>query len=252
MFISGESPPDWLHDIDPSASMYQYMPLAKLVSLLHFSALTLVNAQCFEDPYEGYVTPKSTEDPNKISAVQSTAAAYDKTFISCWHVADRESDAMWKLYAGKGEGVAISTNAHRLLNALSATALHFRVDRVKYVDYAEHEEALLHQTDPYFFKRREFEHERELRIAFWTMAFMNQRMKNIQWCPVPDQPEATSAQTDPRAVRVSLNLSQLVGEVIVAPKSAEWYLELVAALCSKHTIPVRASTLLSAPRGKAA
>jgi hypothetical protein len=85
--------------------------------------------------------------------------------IWCWHEADIESMALWRIYAK--EGVAIQTTPARIKAAFDPavvdTAL---IARVCYVDDARKEGQDHHFMRPYLFKQRCYKHEREVRIIF--------------------------------------------------------------------------------------
>ena len=56
------------------------------------------------------------------------------TLINSWHENETESDAMWKLYAGHGEGIAIRTTYHSLRESLIGKEV-VSIEKVEYVDY---------------------------------------------------------------------------------------------------------------------
>lgn len=43
--------------------------------------------------------------------------------ISCWHIEEYESDAMWKIYANFGKGIAISTTIEKILSSMKPYTL---------------------------------------------------------------------------------------------------------------------------------
>jgi hypothetical protein len=89
------------------------------------------------------------------------------TKVSCWHQADYESDAMWKLYAASGKGISVRTTTTRLAASLEPFRLAPTYGEevpwwgtVKYVDlHAVHLRASMENR--FFCKHRPFEWERQ-------------------------------------------------------------------------------------------
>jgi hypothetical protein len=50
-----------------------------------------------------------------------------QVYISCWHANDDESEAMWVLYCGQKDGIALQTSYQRLDSVLHSAS----VDRAK-------------------------------------------------------------------------------------------------------------------------
>lgn len=59
------------------------------------------------------------------------------TYISCWHLGERESMAMWEIYAARGRGLAVRTTMSRLVQALSYDEGSVVGSTVSYVDKSE-------------------------------------------------------------------------------------------------------------------
>lgn len=125
----------------------------------------------------------------------------DYTIINCWYKSDFESDGMWKLYANR-TGVAIQTTLKKLKEKVNAYVqenkklnfkLHEEINEVKYPpDYDDllnkvsrcpaKEFGVIYEniqkkynvniinrwSNWYFFKRKCFEHEKELRALIST------------------------------------------------------------------------------------
>ena len=94
------------------------------------------------------------------------------TKISCWHCADYESDAMWKLYAAENKGIAICTTPERMRAAFKPFRLKpdYGVENMwaapmTYVDLAQVRMKHTGMLDRFFHKHRAFELEREFRLA---------------------------------------------------------------------------------------
>lgn len=83
--------------------------------------------------------------------------------VSCWHESPDESAALWGLYMPRGLGVAVKSSTTRLSEALAMTGRVAECLTVSYSDYMELE-LPLEPRALLSVKRKEFEHERELRF----------------------------------------------------------------------------------------
>lgn len=125
---------------------------------------------------------------------------WQSTFISCWHHATHESEAMWRLYARETvEGVAIQTTVERLKAALPQDKS-FMIRAVDYRDNYVHnkrEESLAR----FFIKRKAFEHEKEVRVLL---------------------SDNEAGQKNQRGIRVPTRLSELIQTIVVSPYAPDW------------------------------
>ncbi len=182
--------------------IWRYTDLAKFVSLLVTESLYFACPSEFDDPYEGFVPRSHIEAYSKIfqnivdqqvSARNQLIAQFpaskelqellDKSLaklkkdlstahrkaglkfgISCWHINEHESAAMWKLYSASGPCIAIESTIGQLKISLnSRTDLH--IDRVRYMDFDKDPIEKGHKHYGLFLKRKSFEHEKELRAT---------------------------------------------------------------------------------------
>lgn len=150
---------------------------------------------------------------------------FDRTFVSCWHCADHESEAMWRLYAkDTNEGVAIRTTIEQLLKALPQDR-NFTIRRVDYRDDYRH---TIHDTKlkRFYTKRRPFAHEKEVRIIL------------EQYSPQKES-----------GVSIPVDIDQLLLGVTVSPFAPAWFPPVVLDLCAKFGVksPVQPSNLIAQP-----
>jgi hypothetical protein len=82
------------------------------------------------------------------------------TFVSCWHAGEYESAAMWSLY---GRSVAVKSTYGRLRACVTSPSI--RMGMVQYIDYARDLIPYDNSYWPFMYKRKSFEHEREVRIV---------------------------------------------------------------------------------------
>lgn len=156
------------------------MAIDELRDIFENKALRLTPALKFDDPWEGFIHlewVKSWE--RKLWSLADNAQIPDgyvksyiecikhNTFIKCFHNADFESDAMWRLYSPKGKGVAIQINSDELSSPVflhKPKDLHCDIESVTYVKEYTKDNPVMKPETIYHFKRKAFEHEKEVRI----------------------------------------------------------------------------------------
>ncbi len=179
--------------------IWKYMDVAKFVSLLATESLYFACPTQFNDPYEcalprshaeafSAMTQRLADDMLSLRpqfAAQSsdslrifddtlkklqreTSAAQRKAAsrfgVSCWHMNEYESDAMWKIYSALGQGVAIESSVGNLRASL-ADRESLQIDAVRYMDFDNDPIEKGHGHYSLFIKRKCFEHEKELRAT---------------------------------------------------------------------------------------
>ena len=133
-----------------------------------------------------------------------------ETFINCWHENEYESEAMWKLYTiSLEQGIAIKTNYKRLYTSLGKSPS-LVIGRINYIDFDNNFAGV---NNSFWFKRKSFEHEREVRVIC---------------CDRSSQ--------DDLGKLIPVDLNKLIDKIYVSPTSQVWFKELVEDLLSKYNI----------------
>jgi hypothetical protein len=157
----------------------------------------------------------------------------DQYLVSCWHMNEHESAAMWKLYLQSNEGVCVQSTYRKLRSCLPKC---IDIGEIKYIDY-EKESFTPNQLFNYILhKRKSFEHERELRAVF---------RKNS---PSADaQPYKT--KVEPAGLWVEVDLSSLIETVYISPEALPWLVRVIQEVTNKYglNVPVLQSALGGAP-----
>lgn len=203
-----------------SLSVWRYMDLAKLITLLRDQSLYLTRIDQFSDPYEGTTTAGTAEGireflriagakDNLSNILQFYESLRACVFVSCWHANEHESEAMWRLYAGGEGGVAIRTSYAKLVRAIEKHQ-RFYVGEVQYIDYSTTTFPDANTFRVVMHKRSAFSHEREIRI-------------------VHDMGQPITGE-NPLGVALPIDLADLCEEIYVAPTSAPYYFEAVKSI----------------------
>lgn len=209
--------PIWSDEGVADEPLWRYFQPERFLTSVQSRTLYFASARQFEDPFEGAVAvlPDGTPIDTRYSQLEGAEHAFEQlrrlTKITCWHRADYESDAMWKLYAATRKGVAVRTTTNRLRRGL----LPFRLapdygeeepywGPVRYVDL--HRARLrVSMERRFFYKHRAFEWEREFRIA------ISLRMAEEFGVEVPEQGIAVTF--DPAVLIEAVYLGPGLGEV---------------------------------------
>lgn len=241
------------NEIEESSKLWRYMDLAKFVEMLKSSSIHFSSPDCFEDIFEGahgVETNKTIwDDYYKSFFSASIITAPDNTwhrkdadalkenieillrqisekhekgvFISCWHNNEFESEAMWKMYAvNTKNAVAIQTTYGQLKDQLGERT---EIRKIKYIDY---DNRFVGINDEFWYKRKSFEHEREVRALLRDFDKIGQR-----------------------GINVNVDLNKLIDNVYVSPYSPTWFKEIVEDIILKYgfTFHVKDSNMNAKP-----
>jgi hypothetical protein len=211
--------------------LWRYLDLAKFVSMLESQALFFARLDTQPDPFEGSLPQRDGTDldfgeltPGGLDVGrarefvrlhrESLATFRPRALISCWHMNDYESMAMWDLYAQSGSGIGIRSSSHRLIRSLESAAGDPPTARafmgvVRYIDY--NTTLVLPNTalDFLTFKRTSFAHERELRVVV------------LSTNPVVG------------GQNIACNLDSLVDEIFVSPAAPGWFRDAAQAVVDR-------------------
>lgn len=250
--MESDKPPVFTEPENPEIKIWRYMDFTKFVSMLENRGIFLARADMLGDPFEGSFS-RENERMRPIVHKDLISRGYNPEdlkdyrqwlcswmMISCWHMNENESAAMWKLYAKSNEAISIQSTYSRLRDSFD---IPFHIGVVKYIDYKTEWLPEGNSFYPFIHKRKSFTPERELRV--------------IKDCsPYKDHPDWFPAQIldyektpPPGGIWHSLNLDNLIERVYVAPTSPIWFKELVKQVLKRYELnkPVNQSLLDDEP-----
>lgn len=221
------------------------MRVSRFETMIKEHCLHFASANQFEDPFEGAVAVLPYDFPvdPRYSGMDAGERAFAElkrlTKLSCWHIEDHESVAMWKLYSDLGKGVAITSTPARLASALTPFRLkpEYGVEdlwggNVAYVDLVKVRlRAGMHER--FFFKHNAYSWEKEFRLA------ISVRMAEEYGVPVP---------TD--GIFVGAAVPDLIEEICIGPAIDPQERLRITAVCKDHGLDdrIRVTSLLGRPR----
>ena len=205
--------------------IWRYMDLPKLIYLLEKKQIYLSRADRFDDTHEG-ATPlaqKNWENENDPQYSDSIAnfrrRQREWTFITCWSHREHESHALWRIFCGPKQGVAVRSSYIRLTDLMN---LKGEDKEIGLVDYGRDDPIPPNTLIPFFRKRKPFEYEQEVRFV-----------ANIYRCiDVHDQTGKHIAPL-PCLQPLLRDLSGFVEAIRIHPEADSYYVEVVNSVVNK-------------------
>lgn len=227
-------------------TLWRYMDLPKLISILESRSLFFATPATFDDPFEGSI-PAATADLRDAILQETGNEHFSSEWvqqthkdvrrfvaISSWYSSEDESVAMWKLYGRVNEAVAVRSDVSRLIRALEQTERSIVVGAVQYVSYATGLIATMTLLSPLFTKDISFRHECEVRALV--------------------QPHGTDS-LDGEGIQdgglsVPVDVEMLIEGIYVSPTAPIWFARVVESVLEKFgcKAPRRQSRLRDKPR----
>jgi len=227
------------------AKLWRYMDFSKYVSLISKRALFFAAASKFDDIFEGakgianrkeiwdkhyysffvdaiknppkgYVCDKTSaeiaHEATRLLNQLTSSGELDRkrTFINCWHENWGESEAMWKLYSKDiDNAIAIQTTYKSFYYALNRDPK-ISIGRVNYIDFTKRFAPI---NGSYWYKRKSFEHEKEVRAM--TICREN-------------------AERD--GLLIPINLDRLIENIYLSPSAPKWFVQVVNDVNTKYNV----------------
>lgn len=249
--MTAQDHPTFQKPKDLDVKVWRYMNLTKFLWMLQRSALYFSRSDLMGDPFEGHYSKVTALSEDSFVAAQMTDPVFAEMgeavhrrnfrkiisdvpkekltlFVNCWHMNERESWAMWKLYASQDEAICIQSTFKVLEQQLPDKAF---LGAVKYIDY---DRQYINVTDTFQYivhKRTSFEHERELRAVLWKPISEDIELLNNSGMVVP------------------IDLNRLIENIFISPSANSMFDEVVRGLRSSYKLnaPVHNSRVNEGP-----
>ncbi len=230
---------------DENVKIWRYMDFTQFVSMIDRKALFFKRVDQLDDKFEGSLSKHILDPSIEEKATPEERLQLDKyrkrlspinkslrkdVAINCWHMNEYESAAMWKLYLKSDEGIAIQSTYRKLVDSFDNSDHYLLwVGMVKYIDYNKKPIPPNNAYYPYIFKRKSFEHERELRAVI---------TRNVSAKDYPNQifiGGKNFLSLPEKGVEISVNLDELIEEIYVSPTCEKWFKKLVGSVMKKYS-----------------
>lgn len=99
---------------------------------------------------------------------------------------------------------------------------------------------------PYFWKRKAFEYEQEVRVIIDTEQFI---MDYVRSNPAETIVENEFPDICETGMSFNVDVTKLINEVIISPRAEEWIIDTIKSVIQQYGLefPVYKSTLLDSP-----
>jgi hypothetical protein len=143
---------------------------------------------------------------------------------------------MWNLYAKTDEAVCIQSTYSRLKNCLPSNS---KIGLVRYADYLSEWIPESNLLAPFMYKRKSFEHEKELR-AILNLSGIDDF--DLSFSDIEGDPPNGGKW-------LPLDVSKLIEKVYVAPYAQKWFGDLIKSVVKTYHLskPVVKSSLDDEP-----
>lgn len=169
---------------DFDTPIYRVFSKDRLFKVFQEKKLVLVRPKKWDDPFENFIMNSTGE---LVDGTRFRIDSRDRFYGQCWTL-QKESDAMWRIYAPKKDGIKVKSTIKKLLTELYNTggpykAISCFIGKVEYFKKEKLKEQLQDSisistllTDPscrsqastLLLKRIAFRHEKEVRLIYYS------------------------------------------------------------------------------------
>lgn len=246
--------PDW------DSTIWRYISIPQLMSILHKEALFFTRADKFSDPFEGTYPVQNIQSMNTgepqipQKGVLEPQRKYDTenpelhvnfsndssrieffkriSFINSWHRGDTETAGMWRSNLEANSGVVIKSSTDSLRDSFHV----FKdndvfIGNVDYIDFSSERIPENNLMVPYKYKRIEFEHEKELRAVITSYP-------HEDYPGLKDQYSRKTIffnwENQPSGKYIPVDVEELIDEVHVSPNAPPWHCTVLENMVKEY------------------
>lgn len=226
------------------------MDFTQFVSILENEELFLPRADKLGDSFEGSIPHQNDEARRK--ELENHPAEWPErllpklreicrrhTFLSCWHMNDVESAAMWDLYLKSNQGLCIESSISDLRCALEDSSQEIYLSKIEYVDYRDEiledrmEQGIITDTlTPFLYKRKSFSHENEFRAIIHDPPWVDSESNILTPEDIRELDREELAYEPGKTVNV--DIQTLIGSIKISAEAEPWISDLVKSVCETH------------------
>ncbi|MGE7610003.1 DUF2971 domain-containing protein [Peribacillus frigoritolerans] len=234
------------YKVNGNPTVWKYMELEKLDSILNNKALFFAKPGAFIDPLEGSYSNwdlKHYKGYQIITSREYMRKVQEFSAISCWHMNDYESAGMWDLYLNSKDGVAIKTDYTSLLNSINDLRYRVFSGKLQYVDFNK-EMTSADIYDTLYYKRKSFIHENELRLMviasrynhlYLEKIFERDNVPSYEWDEKMAKLEEESYEfSHENGNLISCDINKMIEKIYVSPKSSQEVVNQVKLMVTKY------------------
>ena len=232
---------------DRDATVWRYMNVGKFGWLVTHKRLFMPSADRLRDPFEGKApraelewweseAVKAADDKqravirhNREFLSKMAAAFRPHYYVSCWHMNQHESYAMWNCYTAGPEALAISTTYSALKECLPS---YVEIGVVRYIDYVTERLPSMNMFEYIMHKRLHYSFEKEVRAVAFPPA-----TDELGGDHFKDNIYKLDSEPEFRVYAPQIDLSMVIREVVMHPDAPEEFQAQMIDLCSVNQLP---------------
>lgn len=216
----------WTFEIKDSHNnaIWRYMDFWKFLNLMETECLYFSNAENLGDQSEGRYPKEVLElmleqdkvNSNKCNENLNTFLEKNlrsETLISSWTYNEKESFAMWKMYAKDKMGIAIKTDLESLKKAFNKTDRDVYIGEVNYFNKNKFDYPIYSMYYPFLVKLDYYEFEKEIRC--------------ITSCTNDEVKESKL---------VAVDLNELLKTILISPNSKPEFIKLLEIVRKEYNL----------------
>jgi hypothetical protein len=196
--------------------VFRVYPITRLLELFQSKQNTLVKPQMWDDPFENVLFQQKA----KLYTGQSVSFTemHNSFYGQCWTLNQVESDALWRIYSPNKDSVRVKTTLGKLFDGfynveVSGAYINYFIGKINYMTAKEmkvsfENPATLTQifkdmtgkeaVKTLLLKRKEFDHEKEVRLIYSASSQKYDLSKSIYQYPVEPNELIDELLFDPR------------------------------------------------------
>ena len=236
----------------PGSRLWRYMSWQRFQWLVSERRLYMSQLPSFEDKFEGKtptlvvesMTEAKTEDEravitSNIERLRRFAEAfYPHYYVSCWHLNDVESAAMWGAYTKSPDSVAIRTTIEALRGELPS---YVDTGLVRYIDYDLQGFAKLNMFEWVMNKRRHYAEEREVRAVATALI-----LEELGGREMDEHMFEVDGRPGVKVFAPHIDPVRLIDAIYLHPRATPEFAAQVAEFCAANGLPAPLSSALAA------
>lgn len=252
--------PKFISPNDTDVKIWRYLDIAKYLSLLEKRSLYFSRSDLLGDPFEGSLPSTHGQinltelakqhaaellklQPDQVEPPQSIHNMIRKnSFVCSFHMNEHESAALWSIYTKAKQGVAIQSTFSKLCDCFKDYSDNpIYIGMMNYIDYSTETIPIIENAFlPLLYKRKSFEHEKELRAV---IPFPK------EFYPEPRLGTIVTFISSQNGLDVKVDLDVLIERIYVAPTTEKWIRDLLISVTQKYGIdkPIEQSSLDANP-----
>lgn len=237
--------------------LFKYMSTLALFDLILNRRLYFHPLHMFEDLWEGVPLPREEDTlreygnkwlsnwPDSNIFCNMLQLGRVTSCVSCWHTAEDESIAMWKIYAGTGQGCCLVADRDKAIDCLvkEPGMIHFPVQYVNRESHVGLETELPPLYHSAQFKDLAYFYEQEYRFLLFSDPVL--RRTEMTDGAIWTEPDLEKSKLTAGRY-VNFDYSELSGHILISPFLKKHEKEIMVAMVSRvcdKAIPIGISRL---------